>query len=129
MLGFQPKSRSAALEWGTGLLFVIAVIYLIQMIGIIALIQEGREVVFLSVGIFIVFPLTLPAAIYAARRKHWGYVRGVTIWLPIYTIMGESILFVSTGPWAPGVIAYTLFEFLAEITCLILISRTKAEFS
>jgi len=99
------------------------------MIGLILLIQAGFEVPFL-LGDFIVFFVALPAAIFAAMRKHWRYVRGVTIWLPVSTILGILFLFASgeIGTWLPEEIAFGLFVFLAEITCLILVSRTKTEF-
>ena len=127
--GIQPKSRSAALKWGTGILFVLAVVYLINMIGLILLIQMGFEVPFL-LGDFIAFFVALPAAIFAAVRKHWRYIRGVTIWLPVSTILGIIFVLASggIGTLLPEDIAFGLFIFLAEITCLILISRTKAEF-
>jgi len=126
----QPKSRSAALKWGTGILFVLAVVYLINMIGLILLIQAGFEVPFL-LGDFIAFFVALPAAIFAAMRKYWRYIRGVTIWLPVSTILGIIFVFASgeMGTLLPEDIAFGLFIFLAEITCLILISRTKTEFS
>jgi cation transport ATPase len=127
--GIQPKSRSAALKWGTGILFVLAVVYLINMIGLILLIQMGFEVPFL-LGDFIAFFVALPAAIFAAMRKHWRYIRGVTIWLPVSTILGIIFLFVGgeIGTLLPEDIAFGLSVFLAEITCLILFSRTKTEF-
>ena len=83
------------------------------------------------VGDFIAFPLALAAAICATKRSHWGYVLGVAIWLLISSIIGAVILLASgeIGIWLPEDIAFGLFVFLAEITCLILIYRTKAEFS
>ena len=41
--GIQPKTRSAALKWGTGLLFMLAAIYLFNIIAIVLLIQEGYQ--------------------------------------------------------------------------------------
>jgi len=122
--GIQPKSRSAALKWGTVILFVLTVIYLIIMIGLIVLMHEAVEQSFFEflVGVTL-FPLTLTAAICAARRKHWGYVLGVAIWLPVSSIPEILYLFASRQ------IDWMLPIFLAEITCLILISRTKADFS
>jgi len=128
--GVQPKSRSAALKWGTGILFVLAVIYLISLIDLISLTLMGYEVP-LFFGDIIAFPLTLAAAICATKRKYWRYVRGVAIWLPVSSIIGLLVAF-GEG-WLelmlPGDIAYIVFVILLEITCLILISRTKAEFS
>lgn len=127
--GLQRRPRSAALKWGTGILFVLTAIYLITLIDLILLIRQGYEpYVF---GDFIVFPLALAAAIYAVKRKHWRYVLGVTIWLPIASIIGMLVLLASgeMGIWLPEDIAFVLFVFLAEITCLILIYKTKAEFS
>ena len=128
--GIQPKSRSAALKWGTGILFVLAVIYLITLIDLISLTLMGFEVP-IFFGDFIAFPLALAAAICAAKRKYWGYVRGVAIWLPIASIIG--LLFAFGEGWLglmlPGDIAYIIFVIVLEITCLILIYKTKAEFS
>lgn len=128
--GVQPKSRSVALKWGTGILFVLAVIYLITLIDLISLTLMGYEVP-IFFGDFIAFPLALAAAICALLRKYWGYVRGVAIWLPVSSIIGLLIAFGEgwLGPMLPGDIAYTTFVILLEITCLILIYRTKAEFS
>jgi hypothetical protein len=124
MLGFQPKPRSAALKWATGLLFVLTVIYLIIMIGSIYLIRVGYEPSFFDFLLnFPLLPLALAAAICATRREHWGYVLSVAIWLPVSSIPDILNLFASRQ------IDLTLPLFLAEITCLILISRTKAEFS
>jgi len=126
----QPRSRSTALKWGIGILFVLAVIYLISLIDLISLTMMGYVIPF-GIGDFIAFPLALAAAICAVKRKHWGYVRGVAIWLPISSVIG---FFIALGEgWLefmlPGDIAYIVFVFLLEITCLILIHRTKAEFS
>ena len=128
--GIQPKSRSAALKWGTGILFVLAVIYLITLIDLISLSLMGYEVPILF-GDIIAFPLALAAAICAVKRKYWGYVRGVAIWLPVSSIIGLLVALGEgwLGLFSPGDIAYTIFVLLLEITCLILIYRTKAEFS
>jgi len=128
--GLRQGPRSAALKWGTGILFVLTAIYLFNLINLIYLIQVGFEVPFF-LGDFIAFPLALAAAICATKRSHWGYVRGVAIWLLISSIIGAVILLASgeIGIWLPEDIAFALFVFLAEITCLILIYRTKAEFS
>jgi hypothetical protein len=130
VLVFQPKPRSATLKWATGLLFVLTVIYLVDWINLISLIRAGINVPALP-GDFVWVFILIPAAICAAMRKHWGYARGVTIWLPITSIMGTLILFGrgQIGPLAPEDIASAIFVFLLQITCLILISRTKAEFS
>jgi len=126
----QPGSRSAALKWGTGILFVLAVIYLITLIELIRWTLMGYAIPF-GLGDIIAFPLALAAGICAVKRKHWGYVRGVAIWLPIASVIGFLIA-LGEG-WLefmlPGDIAYSIFIFLLEITCLILIHRTKAEFS
>lgn len=126
----QQRPRSAALKWGTGILFVLTAIYLFNVINLIYLIQVGFEVPFF-LGDFLAFPLALAAAVFAAKRSHWGYVRGVAIWLLISGIIGAFILLTSgeIGIWLPEDIAFALFTFLAEITCLILIYKTKAEFS
>jgi len=128
--GLQQRPRSAALKWGIGILFVLTAIYLFNVINLIYLIQVGFEVPFL-LGDFIAFPLALAAAICATKRSHWGYVRGVAIWLVISSIIGTLWLLGSgdIGIWLPEDIAFALFVFLAEITCLILIYKTKVEFS
>ena len=128
--GLQPKSRSAALKWGTGILIAITVLYLIGLINLITLNQMGYAVPFLPLH-SITFVIAIPAAICAVKRKYWGYVLGATIWLLIVEIIALSNLFVSAGscPVLPGSIAIQIFSFLLAITCLILISRTKAEFS
>lgn len=128
--GLQQRPRSAALKWVTGILFLLTGIYLFSLINLIYLFQVGYEVPFF-IGDFIAFPLALAAAICAAKRGHWGYVRGVAIWLVIASIIGTLWLLASgeIGIWLPEDIAIVLFVFLAEITCLILIYKTKAEFS
>lgn len=126
----QQRPRSAALKWVTGILFLLTGIYLFSLINLIYLLQVGYEVPFFF-GDFIAFPLALAAAICAVKRSHWGYVRGVAIWLLIASTLGAVILLASgeIGIWLPEDIAFTLFTFSAEITCLILIYRTKTEFS
>ena len=128
--GIQPKSRSAALKWGAGILFVLTVICLINMIDAILLSLRGFVVPF-GLGYFITFCLVLAAAIHAVRRKHWGYVLGATIWILVIDIIWTFILFggEELGFILPGDIAFLIFVLLLEITCLILIARTKAEFS
>ena len=128
--GLQRRPRSAALKWGTGILFVLTAIYLFGLINLIYLIQVGFGVPFF-LGDFIAFPLALAAAICATKRSHWRYVRGVAIWLLISSIIGTLILLASgeIGIWLPEDIAFALLVFLAEIACLILIYKTKAEFS
>ena len=128
--GFQQRPRSAALKWGTGILFLLTGVYLFSLINLIYLFQVGYEVPFF-LGDFLVFPLALAAAICAVKRNHWGYVRGVAIWLPIASIIGTLMVLASgeIGILLPEDIALALFVFLAEITCLILIYKTKAEFS
>jgi len=128
--GLQQRPRSAALKWGTGILFVLTAIYLFNLINLIYLIQAGFEVPFF-LGDFIAFPLALAAAICATKRSHWGFVRGVAIWLVIASIIGTLMLLASgeIGIWLPEDIAIALLVFLAEITCLILIYKTKTEFS
>lgn len=128
--GLQQRPRSATLKWGTGILFLLAGIYLFSLINLIYLFQVGYEVPFF-LGDFIAFPLALAAAICAMKRSHWGYVRGVAIWLVISSIIGTVILLASgeIGIWLPEDIALALFVFLAEVTCLILIYKTKTEFS
>lgn len=128
--GLQQRPRSAALKWGTGILFVLTAIYLFGLINLIYLIQVGFDVPFF-LGDFIAFPLALAAAICATKRSHWGYVRGVAIWLIIASIIGTLVLLASEemGTWLPEDIAVALLVFLAEITCLILIYKTRAEFS
>ena len=128
--GIQPRSRSAALKWGTGILFVLTVMYLIALINLTTLSLWGYAVPFLP-GYFITFFIALAAAIYAVRRKHWGYVLVATIWLLVAEIIGTSNLLGGGGPGAvlPGDIAFQIFALLLVITCLILVSRTKAEFS
>jgi hypothetical protein len=128
--GLQQRPRSTALKWGMGLLFTLSAIYLFNLIGLIYLIQVGFEVP-LFPGDFIAFPLALAAAICAAKRSHWGYIRGVAIWLVISSIIGALVILANggIGIWLPEDIAIALFVFLAEITCLILVYRTKTEFS
>lgn len=128
--GIQQRPRSTALKWCTGILFVLTAVYLFYLISLIYLIQVGFEVP-LFPGDFIAFPLALAAAIYAAKRSHWGYVRGVAIWLVISSIIGTIVLLASgeIGIWLPEDIAIAVFVFLAEITCLILVYRAKTEFS
>jgi hypothetical protein len=128
--GLQQRPRSAALKWVTGILFLLTAIYLFSLINLIYLLQAGYEVPFF-IGDFIAFPLALAAAICAMKRSHWRYVRGVAIWLVISTIIGALFLLASgeIGLWLPEDITLVLFVFLAEVTCLILISKTRAEFS
>lgn len=128
--GLQQRPRSAALKWAIGILFLLTGIYLFSLINLIYLLQVGYEVP-IFIGDFIAFPLALAAAICAMKRSHWGYVRGVAIWLVIASIIGTLFLLASgeIGIWLPEDIAIALFVFLAEITCLILVYRTKAEFS
>lgn len=128
--GLQQRPRSAALKWATGILFVLTAIYLFNLIGLIYLLQVGFDVPFL-LGDFIAFPLALAAAICAMKRSHWGYVRGVAIWLVISSAIGTLIVLASgeMGIWLPEDIAIALLTIFGEITLLIIIYKTKAEFS
>ena len=116
----QPKSRSVALKWGTGLLFVIVVIYLIGFGTAIA------QNIVPSIWDWIAFIIVLAAAIYAVKRKYWGVVLTVVI-----VILVTDIIITSTWqiPRTPVDIAWQTFLILVDIACLILISKTKAEFS
>ena len=128
--GIQPKSRSAALKWATGFLFVLTVICLLNIIDAISLSLWGIAAPFLP-SYFIAFFIVLAAAIYAVRRRHWRYVLGATIWIIVIDTIITFNLFggEGLGLMLPGDIALVIFVLLLEGTCLILISRTKAEFS
>ena len=127
--GVQAESGSAALKWGTGILLVLAGNYLGTMIILIDLIRYGYELDML--GDFILVPLSLAAAVCAVKRKHWRFVVGVTVWLPIATIIGLIAAAANgqIGSGGLGDLASVVFWFLLEIACLILIVRTEAEFS
>jgi hypothetical protein len=131
--GLKSGPSSAALKWGTGLLFALTAYYFLVLFVDFANLQEGYET-FIFPGDFVWPFLALFAAIHAARRKHWGYVRTITILLPIATVLGMVIYFsmlqgVSSSDADVFLsVLETVIVLLIEITCAILISKSKEDF-
>lgn len=126
--GIQPKSSSAALKWGAGLLLALAIYMLvIGMIMVVAFLM-GATLGISLIGNFLWFTLTLIAGINALRKKHWGYVRGVAILLIIIMIINLILSFVM-GEEAMMYPAEAIVVLLIVIVCNILISKAKADFS
>ena len=128
--GIQPEHRSATLKWVTGILGVFIVLYIIGLIGLIALTQMGYEVPDLPLQLITLF-IIIAATVCAVKRRLWGFVLGTTIWLLIVEIRGSVMLSAAAEscPILPEQIALNVFALLLAVTCLILLSRTKAEFS
>jgi hypothetical protein len=126
--GFKLGPRSAALKWATGLLFAFTAYQLLGIVaGISLFLQQGIKVA--SFGAFVLFSLTLIAAIYALNRKHWVDVLSVSILLPIATIVSAFLLYGrGLGTLFLPVAVEVVVVFLAQVVCAILISKTKADF-
>lgn len=126
--GIPPKSSSAALKWGAGLLLALAVYMLVIGILMVVAFLMGSTPGISLIGNFLWFTLTLIAGINALRKKHWGYVRGVAIWLIIIMIINLILSFVM-GEEAMMYPAEAIVVLLIVIVCNILISKAKADFS
>jgi hypothetical protein len=83
--GLQQRPRSAALKWGTGILFVLTGIYLFGLINLIYLIQVGFEVPFL-LGDFIAFPLALAAELFLVNRVSAQVLNHTTTFIDIIAL-------------------------------------------
>lgn len=120
---------SAALKWGTGLLFAVTAYELLALVLLTIQPHITVEVgVSIVLGRFLLGFGCLSAAIYVLRRKRWLDALLACIILPGLTILSVFLRYwAGLGTLFPPVDVFVVF--FAQLVCIILISKAKADFA
>lgn len=118
----QLTQRSVTLVWASILFWIIVGIEVLIIIDGILQFQNGVKTI--NVWNFVWTILALLAAINIIRRKSFRFVMCIAVLLPIVTITG-IVLIIASGV---SISLSTIVLPVLQVTCAILISRTKAEF-